>query len=118
MEVSIPIKLQQYLIKKINFDTIAEMIENFSQYSNDIEQLIDCKIQNCSKQMSKREENIHQIMGSIKIAEEQKSEQNEYESIYEAFVRTVLLEYKSYKKIKKGYINLTLLKYDEAFWDG
>ena len=118
MVVSIPIKLQQYLIRKINFDTIAEMIESFPQYSSDIEVIIDNKILNCSKHMSKREGNIHQIMGSIKIAEKQRSAQNEYESIYEAFVQAVLVEYKTYKKIKNRFINLSLLKDGEAFPDG
>ena len=118
MTVSIPIKLQQYLIKKINFDTIAEMIENFPQYLDDIEVIIERKIKILSKNMLKREENIHQIMRSIKIADKQRSKDSEYESIYEAFVDAVLFEYKTYKKIKRGFINLTLLQHGEAFWDG
>ena len=61
---------------------------------------------------------MHQIMGSIKIAEEQISAQKEYESICEAFVQAVLLEYRTYKKIKNRFINLSLLIDGEAFPDG
>lgn len=118
MTVSIPIKLQQYLIKKINFDTITEMIQHFPCYLTDIEQIIYSKIKHCSKQMSKREDNIRQIMKSIQIADTQRSEQSEYELIYESFVKALLLEYRNYKKSKRAFINLTLLQHGEAYWQG
>ena len=95
------------------------MIEKFGEnYAADIKQIIDHKIKSCTKQMVKREENILKLMDIAIIAQKQRLTKTEYQTVYLALVDAICLEYKFYKKAKKGYIALTLLKHGENFWEG
>ena len=119
MTLSVPVRLQNYLLKKINYETVLEIAEKFGEnYAADIKQIVDYKIKSCTKQMVKREENILKLMDIVRIAETQRETKSEYQTVYLALVDAICLEYNFYKKSKKGYIALTLLKHGENFWEG